>query len=71
MLIKGGFTVSRAYLMQLLSAGSAFMGCIVALYAVEYIDMREYCIPIVVGNFIYLSLTAMITVFTKHRGVIF
>ena len=57
-------------MMQLLSASSAMAGCVVAVYAGEYLDIREYCVPIVVGNFIYLSLTAMISNFSKHtRGI--
>ena len=70
-LLKGGFTVTKAYIMQLLSACSAFAGCIVAVYAADLIDIREYCVPIVVGNFIYLSLTAMISNFRNKDGNVF
>jgi zinc transporter ZupT len=70
-LLKGGFSVKKAYLMQIASASAAFMGALFAIYAGEYLNIRDYCLPFVVGNFIYLSLTAMGQNMTKHTSHFF
>ena len=55
-LLYGGFTKKKALLMNFLTAGTAFIGLIIALIIGSKVEgLTDILIPIAAGNFIYIA----------------
>ncbi len=69
-LIKAGFSKSKALLYNLLSAASAILGAVLALLVGQSIEgFAVYLLPVAAGCFIYLSLFSLLPLIVKGNSL--
>ena len=69
-LIKAGFSKSKALLYNLLSAASAILGAVLALLIGQSIEgFAVYLLPVAAGCFIYLSLFSLLPLIVKGNSL--
>ncbi len=54
-LIQGGFTKSKALLLNFLTALTSFLGVVMALVLSNYFDIGKFLLPFTAGGFIYIA----------------
>ncbi|MDO8467872.1 MAG: ZIP family metal transporter [Nanoarchaeota archaeon] len=69
-LLHGGFSKSKALLVNFISALTAILGAVIALMASNYIkDLEAILVPIAVGGFIYIAGSDLIPELHKDIGL--
>lgn len=69
-LVHGGFSKTKALLMNLLTASTAILGAVVALLSSVYIpNLETFLIPVAIGGFIYIAASDLIPELHKEFTV--
>jgi zinc transporter 7 len=74
LLINGGYSVTRAILMQLVTAIGAFLGCGLVLIGASSSGLNAMILPFTAGGFIYIALVAVVPSLmenTSGRGTVY
>jgi len=68
MLLRSGYSLRQAYLSNLVTGFSALAGTVLTLWS-STTSVERYILPIVVGNFLYISLVTMLASSRKTKGL--
>jgi zinc and cadmium transporter len=66
-LLNAGYSPRKALLLNLLSGGSAVIGAIVAVFALEWVpQINQYVLSVAAAGFLYVAMADLIP--DLHRG---
>lgn len=68
MLLRSGYSLRQAYFSNFITGLSALAGTCLTLYS-STTSLERYILPIVVGNFLYISLVTMLAGSRKTKGL--